>query len=204
MRELDFLPVQYVAAVRRRQQNRRNSLLSVGLLLAMISLHMLNATRVRSAEAALAALENGSGGWGSAREQLADLERRRTVFRQRAALISRLDDAAPLDAAIGELSLLLNDSMAVRSVNIEAPGSAAAAGTAAIPPVPSPAAAATRATIVGVAANDIDVGIFLGKLASCPLFADAALSYTREMRSSGRLMREFEVKFTLRPVEATP
>jgi hypothetical protein len=151
-------------------------------------------------------LENGSGGWRSARDQLAELEQKRALYQQQAALVSKLDDAAPLDAAIGEVSRLLNESMAIRSLTVESAGPPAAGTANPAGPGPAPAAAAvqpppvTRACLIGVAATDVDVGIFLGKLGACPLFGEVSMSYTRPSRAAGRLMREFEVKFIIKPV----
>ncbi|MEP0845149.1 MAG: hypothetical protein HRF43_20800, partial [Phycisphaerae bacterium] len=48
MKDLDFLPASYWAAIHRRRQNRRNALLSAGLFLALASLHALNSSRLRT------------------------------------------------------------------------------------------------------------------------------------------------------------
>ena len=200
MKELDFLPQAYHEGLRRRLQTRRNLLMCVGLGLAMACLHGLNFTRINSAQAALNDLHNGSGGWQTAKSQLAALEAQRDTCRRRLDLINRVEDAAPLDAAMGEVTRLLSESMALTAVHIDASASDPATGK---PDKSVSATGATRARLVGVAATDVEVGIFLGKLSGCPLFSDVTLSYSREARGSGRKMREFEVKFTLRPVEET-
>ena len=60
----------------------------------------------------------------------------------------------------------------------------------------------------GVAASDVEVGTFFGRLSSCPLLDKVRLSYSHEIELSGRSMREFELKFALRrvalPEKATP
>lgn len=208
MKELNFLPQCYVANARRKRQNRRNGLMCTGLILALVSLHILNITRIRSAEASLVSLQNGTGGWKSAQDQLRTLETKKAFYRHQIDLLNKLDDAAPVDAAIGELTQLLTDTMAIQTLLIDTKPppntmSTPPPGTPA-PTTPPPAPAGTRAVLTGMAVNDVDVGIFLGKLSSCPLFTDVALSYSRETHHSGRLMREFEVKFVLRPVEAAP
>ncbi len=204
MKELDFLPRSYRESTWRRAHTRRNILMCVGLAMAMACLHGLNLTRLNSVQAALADLRNGSGGWQSARDQLAMLEARKTRCRQRLDLISRLEDAVPLDAAIGEATRLLSESMALTGLYIDA-------GEPAVGPNPAgtseknagPAPTPTRVRLAGVAATDVEVGIFLGKLSTCPLFSDATLTFSRDTHGSERKMREFEVKFTLRPVEST-
>ncbi len=204
MKELDFLPQSYHDAARRRVEFRRNVFMTLGLVLAMACLHGLNLVRVQSAEAALAALRNGQGGWQSARSLVASLEARKALGQQRLELINRLEDAAPLDAAIGELAGLLTESMAISGlyVNTTVPAAPPAPGQAIDREVPS-APATTWVRMTGMAANDVEVGIFLGKLGACPLFSDVTLSFSRDARNAGKRMREFEVKFTLRPVEST-
>jgi hypothetical protein len=200
VRELDFLPQSYHDRLHRRLQTRRNVLMCLGLALAMACLHGLNLTRINSVQAALTDLHNGSGGWQSAKEQLAAMERRRESCRQRLELINRLEDAAPLDGAIGEVTGLLSESMALTAVQIDA-GPADPANTSKPDKSAMPTLSTTRVRLTGVAATDVEVGIFLGKLSGCQLFSDVTLSYSRDARNQGRKMREFEVKFTLRPVE---
>lgn len=202
MKELDFLPQSYHEGIRRREQTRRNVLMCVGLALAMTCLHGLNVIRTNTAQAQLTSLRNGAGGWQSAREQLAALKARQESCQRQLELIDRVEDAAPLDAAIGEAARLLSDSMALTTLQVDAGTSGStASGTPDGPTAPGPAT--TRVRLAGVAATDVEVGIFLGRLSACPLFADVTLSYSRDARSSGRKMREFEVKFRLRPVEET-
>lgn len=200
MKELDFLPQAYHDNNRRRLQTRRNVLMCLGLGLAMLCLHGLNLTRINSAHAALSDLRNGSGGWQTARTQLAELETQRNVCRQKLDLINRLEDAAPLDAAIGEVTSLMSESMALTAVHVDTGSNEASpAGKAENTAIATPTT--TRVRMTGVAATDVEVGIFLGKLSGCPLFTDVTLSFSRDTRDQGRKMRAFEVKFTLRPVE---
>jgi hypothetical protein len=193
MKELDFLPRSYHESLWRRAQTRRNIILSVVLFMAMASLHGLNVTRIRSAQAALADLRNGSGAWVSARSQFAALEDHKARCHRQVDLINRLEDAAPLDAAIGEVTRLLSESMAITGFYVDATTDKNAH-----------AAAPTRVRITALAATDVEVGIFLGKLSTCPVFSDIALSFSRDAHEAGRRMREFEVRFTLRPLENTP
>lgn len=216
MKEIDFLPHSYHQAVRRRTERRRNLLMCVGLALAMICLHGLNVTRIRSAEAALSAMRNGSGAWQSAQARLSALEKQKASLRERLDLISRLEDAAPLNAAIGEIAGLMTGSMAIRELSVET-ASPDAAGRSSVPLSPQTAAQTggvvkagisspteTRVRMTGVAATDVEVGIFLGKMGACPLFSNVTLGYSREERAAGRKMREFEVSCTIRPVEDLP
>jgi len=206
MKELDFLPRAYRNAIVRRMHTRRNVLLTAGLVLAMAGLHYLNATRIQSAEASLNQLQNGQCGWQSVRAQMAALQAEKLRARRQLDLINRLEDAAPLDAAIGEIAGLLSESMAMRGLFVETVESTPEPAPAAVQPAPTGQAAlppVTRARMTGLATNDVEVGIFLSKLSSCPLFSDVSLSFSREWRGAGRRMREFEVKFTIRPVEAT-
>lgn len=209
MKELDFLPQAYRDGARRRVRARRNLLLTTGLLLAMACLHLLNVTRIQSAQAALTALRNGADGWASARERMSELEAQKSRAQRRLRLIRRLEDAAPLDVAIGEIVRLLSDSMALRGLQvISADPDQRAIGPATrdtlAPPNVPPGPRRMQACMTGVAANDVEVGVFLGKLSACPLFSDVRLSFSRDCRAAGRGMREFEVQFALRPVEVEP
>jgi hypothetical protein len=195
MKELDFLPRSYHQRLSRRAQTRRNILMCLVLFTAMLSLHGLNLTRIRAAQAALNELHNGSGGWRSARSQFAELESRKALCRRRLDLINRLEDAAPPDAVMGEATRLLAEPMAMTGFSLDATATDKTAAAGSIP---------TRVRIAAVAATDVEVGMFLGKLSACPLFSDVTLSFSRDAHNTGRKMREFEVKFTLRPVENTP
>jgi hypothetical protein len=202
MREIDFLPSSFHAIRRRRREMRRNVLMAAGLVLCLGGLHGLNTSRIRSAEASLNLLHSGVEGVQTAQQQLKFLHARTAELSTRADLLARLEDDAPLDAVIGELTGLMSESMSIRSLEVDArppaaePKAPASRQATATPPPP-----VTRAKLTGVAATDVEVGMFLGKLSSCPIFADVNLEISREARLDGRRLREFEVRFTVRPIE---
>ena len=189
MKELDFLPQSFHEAVRQRRQFRRNILFSIGLLIALGSLHVVNQKRIRTAEACLSTLCSGSGSFQNARQLIDSLRIRKDVLAERAALLNRLEDGAPLDAIMGEISRLMGDPMAIRTLQIETERPAddhAGAGnlqggktTNDQTPQPSavPRPGATKVQLTAVAANDMEIGVFLGRLSTCPLFEDIRMAF---------------------------
>jgi len=58
----------------------------------------------------------------------------------------------------------------------------------------------TEVVLRAVAATDVEIGIFFGKLTASPLFDDIRLGFSREMERAGRAMREFELKIAVKRV----
>ncbi len=200
MKEIDFLPQWHRDTVRYRQLARRNVCLAVLMVAALSCLHLSNASGIRSASAALAALDLGQQESMQNQARLTSLQIRKERLQEQSKVIGRLEDDAPLDAVIGEISHLLGDSMAIRGITLET----------APQPVPEPQdetpdpvfeRRTTRVTVAGMAATDLDVGIFYGKLTSCPLFGDVEMLYSRQKVDSGRQVRLFELSFTVQPVK---
>jgi hypothetical protein len=213
MKELDFLPQSFHEAVRQRRQLRRNILSSIGLLIALGSLHVVNQERIRTAEACLSTLHSGSGSFENARLLIDSLRVRKDLLAQRAALLDRLEDGTPLDAIMGEISRLMGDPMAIRTLEITAKRPAdqqTGAGSPNRPrntndqtqqnsavPIPGP----IEVRLTAVAANDMEIGIFLGRLSTCPLFEDIRMVFSQETQDEQQPMREFQLTFTVKRVE---
>lgn len=213
MKELDFLPASYHLAALRRQQQRRNILMTAVLGACMLLLHAANHQRLASAHACLATLRGATGAFQNARELAAAHQQRREVLITRSALLDKLEDNAPLDAILGEVSRLLTPAMALRNLEMQASDLAAdesanssgrSAAKAAAQTPRMPLRGKTRVRLIGLAANDIDVGVFFGKLSSCPLFDDVQMVFSQETTVQDRPMREFELSFLVKRVEVKP
>ena len=206
MKNLDFLPQQYRDARRTQRQRRSNLRYSLVLAIALFALHVANASRIRSAEAALGALLADGGVWESARAQVNSLQARKEILEKRAALVGELEDNAPLDSVIAEITALLSKSMAIRSLVVQTDAAIRKdaqkdAQKDAPGPAGEPGPGRTRVQLVGVAANDVEVGVFFGRLSACPLFEDVNMTFCHETQAADRPMREFELKFAVKRVE---
>jgi hypothetical protein len=123
----------------------------------------------------------------------------KAVFERKAALVSQLDDPAPLDAAAEQVARLAGDSVSILTLRVDGGTAPSAGDRDGAVNLTSPS---VRVLLTGVAASDVDVGIFMGKLALSPLFSHVKLSFTRETRRDGEHTREFEIRFTIRAAEA--
>jgi len=197
MKEFDFLPQSFRDAVRRRRQARKNLIYSFALAGGLVALHLANASQIRSAEAALSALRVDGGMWKSARTEVASLESRKNLLQKRGEIISRLEDGAPLDAIIGEITSLLSPSMAISSFTLEAKRKMADDTK---DQTSTESRKTTRVTIAGIAGSDVEIGIFFGRLSACPLFENVTMSFCRETKQSGRTLREFELGFDVKRI----
>lgn len=208
MKELDFLPQSVHEARRQRQQTRRNTIFTVALCCGLAGLHSVNNTRIASAEAALQAVRTDNGAWRFALNRVQALQSTKRALQERADLISRLEDNAPLDAVLANITQLLGESMSIRSLVIEpelavpssqSPAVAAAAGESKDEQVTQPP---VHVRLVGTATSDVEVGIFVGRLSGSVLFDNVKLQFSRQLEDGG--MREFELRFQVRRVEINP
>ena len=202
MKELDFLPRTYRQAIWRRQQNRRNVCYSVALAVALMGLHVANISRIRSAEATLAGLLADGSTWEVARAQVSGLQQRKELLQRQFALTNQIEDDAPLDAIIGEITQLLTESMAIRSITVQtaSPDSKNEDGKNKGGQNKESEHKVTCVELFGIAATDVEVGMFMERVSSCPLFEDTKLSYCREPETAVRQTREFELKFATKRV----
>jgi len=197
MKELDFLPRSFHEARRRRYLMRQNGLYATGLVIALGCLHFMNDSQLRLAEASLASLHAGDQERMLQRTQLQVLQARKLTLQERIDLISRLEDDAPPDAVIAAIARHMSDSMAIRSLTIEVTDLEDAGPEKTDSLLER---GPTRGVLCGVAADDMQVGILLGRLAGSALFDDVRLSFSRETEEAGRKMREFELVFTIKRV----
>ncbi len=211
MKELDFLPRQFREARRRRLLMRRNGAFMIVLVLGFAGLHVVTTTRVRSAEAALESLRSGDRERSAELARLSAIESEMTTLRQDADLVDRLEDDAPMHVVLAELTRMMTKSMAIVSLSAAwaAPpggvegGAAAPPGTTAAPTRKADPVfdrGAMRMELVGVAADNIDIGFFMGKLTESPLFRDVAMGYSHTVERDGRQMREFKLSFAVNRV----
>lgn len=204
MKELDFLPRSFLEAIRRRRANRRNVLYSLAVVTALAVLHTFTMSDIRSARAALAASRDNAGLRNSQHIRVAVLKQTRGRLQARAETLGMLADDAPLDVVLAEINRLMGPTTALRNIALETqPPPEPAPDPKAKdvkPPDPIRQRGPTNGTLQALAASDMEVGIFFGRISSSPLFDNVRLNYSREAQQSGRSAREFELTFSLRPV----
>jgi len=210
MKELDFLPQSFHKAIRQQRQLRRNVMFSIGVLIALGSLHVVNQGRIRSAEACLNTLQSGSQSFENARVLMESLRARKQLLAHRDALLDRLEDATPLDAVMGEITRLMENPMAIRSLEItaqqpkEQPSGNKQPANNNDPSQqqsPGPQSCPFEVRMTAVAANDIEIGKLMGRLSTCPIFENVQMVISRETQQEQLPMREFELMFTVKRVE---
>ena len=186
MKELDFLPRSFHEAARRRRRTRRNLLYSLAVVTSLAVLHGLTRSEIRSAQAALVTFREGAGLRGAQRERLIGLRQMNTGLQARADLLCRLEDDAPLDAVIAEITRLMSPGVALRSLSVRrtAPAEVGPAEVRGGLPVghsvtATPGGPAQQgrmeAVLQGVAPSDVDVGTYFGRLSGCPLLEGVPL-----------------------------
>lgn len=199
MRELDFLPASFHEARRRQQARRRNMLYSAGLAVALGCLHFIGSSQVKQAQATLASLRRGDQERTLRQSRFNALQTRKRVISSRLELLDRLDDDAPVDVVLAEITRLMTDDMALRSMKLEITRATKPAGDQEEAD-PVLARGPTQVSLQGMAATDMAVGIFFGRLAECDLFSNVELLFSRAVEGVGQPGREFALSFTVRPV----
>lgn len=198
MKNVDLLPQRYVDRLTRRRYRRRNLLWSLTVLGALGLLYLMTDARIRAASARLAEYqeeqelqERTQTRWEALRYRKAELQRQSDV-------IDRVDDDAPVDLVMAELSGFLNEAMAIRAIELErVEDDTAHLAALAEQDASESTRTVTRVRLEGVAPSDVDIGMFYGKLSASPLFEKVELRYTRERVEANRVMRAFEVCFRI-------
>lgn len=217
MKELDFLPLSFHQAIARRREHRRNMALSVALVLAMGVLHVVNNQRINSAQASLAALRGASGAFQNARDLAESYRTRKALLLQQTDLLNRLEDNAPPDAVLAEVTRYMTKAMALRAIEIESHegraksvessqqrGRGQPEAEEARELIAVPERELTQVRLTGIAATDLEVGVFFGRLSSSPLFDDVQMVFSQETTVHEQPMREFQLTFVVKRIEITP
>ncbi len=217
MKELDFLPQSFHQAIARRREHRRNVMLSIALVVAMSMLHIVNHRRISSAQAALASLRSASGSFQNARALAESYRARKTVLQQQADLLDRLEDSAPPDAVLAEITRYMTKAMGLRAMQTESRESVPQAvevrrsrnrsqpeAQEAPEVVTVPHREPTQVRLTGVAASDLEVGVFFGRLSSSPMFDNVQMVFSQETTVDEQPMREFQLTFEVKRIEIQP
>lgn len=199
MRELEFLPDWYPRIARQKRLLVLQAWLG-GLVLATLGLWTFLAGRnIGSATAALATLDRqllqsrGELRQLDEQKQLgAALKRQEEVVARiglpidMTRLIRTLDSLAPAEMSLLELNCETVESL--RSVQAVARSKGAE----------SPLDRTLRVKVIAVAPSDVTLSAFLEALSGARQFENVAMAYARDRQVLGRIVREFEVNFSVR------
>jgi Tfp pilus assembly protein PilN len=198
MRELEFLPAWYPTLRRKRRFVAMQAWLACAVLLAL-GLWMLLAERnVRSAEASLANLQGQLAQTDDQLHRLSELQSLKDQMSQQAEVVSRLGPHVPIARLINILQDAMPEDMAILDLSSQAQAQTKQVSTLAAASGSQPVLIRTQLVrLHGVAPSDVDLGNFLARLAGVPYFSDIAMTYSKDRVDSGRMMREFEVTFSI-------
>ena len=200
MPDLDFLPDWYPKSRRRKRlvllQGYMTLLLAGGLGAWLFLAH-------RNAQVASRALANIEMQVSQTHQELHQLEEQVALKNQllvQRQIVEKLGLPVELSRLLYALDQNLPTQMSLTDLAFDTQEQLKTAGT--------PAAARgvrqgdgidrrLRVKLEGVAPTDTDVANFLAGLARVSFFDDVALSSTRDLNQGGRVMREFEVTFSI-------
>jgi Tfp pilus assembly protein PilN len=211
MREVEFLPSWYSQFLRRRRTVFFQTWMTIGVALGL-SLWMFLADRnQRNAENVLDTLSSQIQQTSTQLQQMERLEMLRRQLRQQAEVLTKLGIHVEAGRLISKLAESTPPSVSLLLLNIdtdEIPVQLSAAERASLkegtrPPVDR----RLRVRLQGVAPTDVELATFLTELNQASFLERPSLTYVKDRRESGHVLREFEVTFTINlnsPMGQTP
>jgi len=201
MREIDFLPPWYAQFLRRRRTVFFQTWVTMGVALGLGLWLFLAERNQQSAEGVLDTLSGQIQQTSTQLQQMERLEMLRRQLRQQAEVLTKLGIHVETGRLISKLTEATPPSLSLLSLNIdtdEIPVQLSAAERASLkegsrPPVDR----RLRVKLQGVAPTDLELATFLTDLNQTPFFERPALTYVKERREAGHVLREFEVTFSI-------
>jgi len=201
MREIDFLPPWYAQFLRRKRTVFFQTWVTLGVALGLGLWVFLAERNERSAEGVLDTLSGQIQQTSTQLQQMERLEMLRRQLRQQAEVLTKLGIHVEAGRLISKLSDATPPSLSFLSLNIDTDEipvqlSAAERGTlkeGSKPPVDR----RLRVRLQGVAPTDLELATFLTDLNQTSFFERPALTYVKERKEMGHVLREFEVTFSI-------
>jgi len=201
MREINFLPPWYTQFLRRRRTVFFQTWVTIGVAMGLGLWMFLAERNQRNAENVLDTLTGQVQQTSTQLQQMERLEMLRRQLRQQAEVLTRLGIHVETARLVTKLADATPPSLSFLSLNIdtdEIPVQLSAAERAGLkegsrPPVDR----RLRVRMQGVAPTDLELATFLTDLHQTSFFERPALTYVKERRESGHVLREFEVTFTI-------
>ena len=198
MRELEFLPDWYPQTRRRRRLVVLQGWLIL-VLAAGMAAHLVLADRnIRVAEKSLAALQGQLDQTNAQLAEIDKLDNMRRQGRQQEQLISRLGFYVEACKTLDTIDALMPKQMALTSCQLDNeektdPGVSAIQAAKADQLIDR----RLRVRIQGVCPTDVDLANFMTQLSAVPFFDAVNNTYAREKAENNRVMREFELTFSV-------
>ena len=201
MRELVFLPPWYTQFLRRRRTVFFQTWMTIGVALGLGLWMYLAARNQRNAETVLETLSSQIQQTSTQLQQMERLEMLRRQLRQQAEVLTKLGIHVEAGRLISALAEWTPPSVSLLQLNIdtdEIPVQLTAAERASLkegtrPPVDR----RLRVRVQGVAPTDVELAMLLTELTKASYFERPALSYVRDRKETGHILREFEVTFSI-------
>jgi hypothetical protein len=201
MREIDFLPPWYTQFLRRRRTVFFQTWMTIGVALGLGLWLFLADRNQRNAENVLDSLSGQIQQTSAQLQQMERLEMLRRQLRMQAEVLTKLGIHVEAGRLISKLAEAAPPSLSLLLLNIdtdEIPVQLSAAERASLkegtrPPVDR----RLRVRVGGVAPTDVELAMFLTDLTAAPYFERPSLTYVRDRREAGHVLREFEVTFSI-------
>ena len=198
MRELEFLPEWYPKVRRHRRRVALQAWITL-ILVAGLGLWMLLVQRnVHAKQRELAGLVAELSQSETEVERLDELLKLQRQLGQQDEVFVKIGRPIEATRLFTTLEELMPKSMALLDLSIDTEESVKSHGnTLAARAAQEKAERKLKLRVHGVAPTDVAVGDFLGSLTARPLFSNVELAYSHERAESGRVMREFEINFSI-------
>jgi hypothetical protein len=201
MREIEFLPPWYAQFLRRRRTVFFQTWVTIGVVMGLGLWVFLADRNERSAESVLDSLRGQITETSTQLQKMDRLESLRKQLRQQAEVLTRLGIHVEATRLIGSLAEAMPESISLHSLNIDTDEIAvqlSAAERAALKEgARAPIDRRLRVKLQGVSPTDVEWTTLLTELTKVPFFERVAITYARDRRESGHVLREFELTFTV-------
>ena len=202
MRELEFLPDWYPQTRRRRRLIVLQAWLTLVLVAGMGSWVVLKDRNNTQDERTLALQTAQLDQTYAQLAEVDKLDSLRRQLRRQEEIVSRIGFAVEACKAVNSLDDRMPRNMALTGVILEHeekadPSALAANRSASGGASDVPIERRLRVRVQGVCPTDVDLADFMTQLATVPFFEGINNTYARERAENNRLMREFELTFSV-------
>jgi Tfp pilus assembly protein PilN len=199
MAEPDFLPSWYPQACQRKRLVVLQSWMVLVLVAGLAIWAFLVHRNIHIARGEVSALSRQLSQAGQDLRRLDELLALQKQWRQQDQIFEKLGTYVEATRFICAMDRIMPREMSLMNLTLETSeqaqpvSSLATAKTAQEQPVDR----RLNIRLVGVAPTDVDLANFLARLTAEPLFEQVSMTYARERRDGGHVMREFELLFSV-------
>lgn len=213
MSQINFLPESYLRERRRQHRVMRESMLIATVALLIIVWYVGTQARLVSVENLVEARQQEVESIASQQTEMAKLDLERGVLVHQLQLECELSQPINHTAVVASLAHIMPRSMALTDMSMQMPAPVPAPkikvsdkpkdsnrANVRANPLPSQPTPMMRVSVVGLAANDMDIADFIGKLTDHALFSNVKMVFSRsiELKDKMVMAREFRVEMEIR------